>query len=250
MICLNYHRVGAEEKPGFYTLAPARFARHLLAIRELGLRVVGSGEVLSARADSGMVMLHFDDGTEDHFQHVFPLLQADGSKGVFFISSAKIGSPGYLTIAQVTELAAAGHDIECHGHSHRRMDTMLPDELARELATSVGLIREWTGRAPQILAPPGGYLSPGVVAEGHHHGLTTIRTMRWNTNRIPLGGMLDCLVVTAATSDVKVRQWLQGKGLIKLRAAYIAKQAVKSLLPIDLYLKVRRRLRGGNCNPA
>ena len=244
MICLNYHRVDAAAQPDFYTLAPARLARHLLTIRELGLRVMGSAEVLAAEADSGMVMLHFDDGTEDHFHQVFPLLEADGSKGVFFISSAKIGSPGYLNIDQVKQLAAAGHDIECHGHSHRRMDTMLPDDLDRELATSVGLIREWTGRVPRILAPPGGYVSQGVIETGRRHGLTTIRTMRWNTNHIPLGGMLDCLVVTGATSDEKVRQWLEGKGLMELRAAYLAKQAVKSLLPINLYLKIRSRLRG------
>lgn len=244
MICLNYHRVDAEDKPDFYTLAPARLARHLVAIRELGLRVVGSGEALSAVADSGMVMLHFDDGTEDHFEQVFPILEADGSKGVFFVSSAKIGKPGYLTIGQVKELAVAGHDIECHGHSHRRMDTMPPDALDRELANSVELIREWTGKAPRILAPPGGYLSPGVVATGRRHGLTTVRTMKWNSNRIPLEGMLDCLVVTGTTSDEKVRQWLQGKGLMKLRAAYLAKQAVKSLLPFNLYLKIRSRLRG------
>jgi len=244
MICLNYHRVDGAGKPDFYTLAPDRLMRHLLAIRKLGLRVVGSREALSATADSGMVMLNFDDGTEDHFRQVFPLLEADGAKGVFFISSAKIGSPGYLSIAQLKELATAGHDIECHGHSHRRMDTMPPDELDRELANSVRLIREWTGRAPRILAPPGGYVSPGVLEIGNRHGLTTVRTMRWNTNRIPLGDMIDCLVVTAATSDEKIRQWLQGKGLIKLRAAYLAKQAVKSLLPIHLYLKIRSRLRG------
>ena len=244
MICLNYHRVDAAAQPDFYTLDPARLAEHLVSIRELGLRVMGSAEVLAAEADSGMVMLHFDDGTEDHFQHVFPLLERAGSTGVFFISSAKIGSPGYLNIDQVKQLAAAGHDIECHGHSHRRMDTMLPDDLDRELATSVGLIREWTGRVPRILAPPGGYVSQGVIETGRRHGLTTIRTMRWNTNHIPLGGMLDCLVVTGATSDEKVRQWLEGKGLMELRAAYLVKQAVKSLLPINLYLKIRSRLRG------
>ena len=244
MICLNYHRVDATAQPDFYTLDPARLAAHLVAIRELGLRVVGSAEVLAAEADSGMVMLHFDDGTEDHFQHVFPLLEIADSTGVFFISSAKVGKLGYLSIAQVKELAAAGHDIECHGHSHRRMDMMPLDELEGELANSVGLIREWTGRAPRILAPPGGYVNVQVIETARRHGLTNVRTMRWNTNPIPLGEMLDCLVVTGATSDAEVRQWLQGKGLIKLRVAYLAKQAVKSLLPIHLYLKLRSRLRG------
>jgi peptidoglycan/xylan/chitin deacetylase (PgdA/CDA1 family) len=207
---------------------------------------VGSGDLLAAQADNGMVMLNFDDGTADHAVHVFPLLQAERVPGVFFISTSKIGRDGYLTHAQVGELAAAGHDIECHGHSHRRMDRMSTDELEQELKTSTGLIREWTGRAPRILAPPGGFFNQAVRDAALRHGMATLRTMRWNTNPMPIHGLLDCLVVTRATSGAKIREWLSGKGMIGLRAKYLVKQSVRSLLPMHLYLQARGLLRARN----
>ena len=245
MIALNFHKVDSDGNPDFYTVGPAGFAGHLKEIRAQGLRVVVTEEVLAASVDDGMIMLLFDDGTEGHARHVFPMLEAEGVKGVFFVSTAKIGCPGYMTIAQVKELALAGHAIECHGHSHRRMDRMAPEQLDFELGTSAALIREWTGRMPRILAPPGGFITRRVIDSGRSHGFGVIRTMRWNSNPIPLPGMLDCLVVTRATTAVQVRRWLRGRGLVILRAAYVIKQGVRSMMPSELYLNLRSRLRRG-----
>ena len=242
MIVLNYHRVDENGGPDIYTICPPRLARRLKMVRELGLRVVGIDEALAARVDEGFVMFHFDDGTEDHAQHVMPLLAEAGVRGAFFISTGKIGRAGYLTVAQVKELAAAGHDIECHGHSHRRMDRLAADELEGELATSVALIREWTGRAPRVLATPGGFINRRIIETARRHGLGTVRTMSWNVSSIPVGGLLDCLVVTRAVSEAKVNGWLQGRGLHGLRMAYFINQTLRCVLPFSLYLKLRNGL--------
>ena len=246
MIVLNYHKVDNEGGTDFYTIDPSVLSRHLREIRAQGLTIVTTDHVLDASVDDGMVMLHFDDGTEDQARHVFPLLEAEGAKGVFFISTAKIGFPGYLTIEQVKALATAGHDIECHGHTHRRMDRITHAQLEHELATSTALIREWTGREPRMLAPPGGYISQQVLEIGRRHGLGTVRTMRWNINRIPLRGQLDCLVVTHKTSDVQIRKWLQGRGILLLRVLYLAKQVLRLVLPFGLYLRIRNRSRAAS----
>jgi len=239
MIALNYHKVDGAGGTDIYTVDPAAFALHLKEIREQGKHIVATDEVLGASVDEGMVMLHFDDGTEDHAQHVFPLLEANGAKGVFFVSTAKIGQPGYLTITQVRELAVAGHAIECHGHSHRRMDRMKPEQLDDELATSIALIREWTGRSPRVLAPPGGFINRQVIEAGRSHGLGTVRTMRWRSNSMPLGGLLDCFVLTRNTTSTQVRRWLQGRGHLLLKAAYFAKQALRFVMPEGLFLRIR-----------
>ena len=123
---------------------------------------------------------------------------------------------------------------------------MAPDELDHELATSVALIHEWTGRAPRLLAPPGGFINQQVIRASQRHQLGTLRTMRWNTNSIPLHGMLDCLVVTGASRDEQIRQWLQGRGIRMLRTTYLIKQGIRSLLPFDLYLKTRSRFCSGS----
>jgi|GEM_PF-2406488 len=245
MIALNYHRIDSSGDPDFYTVDPTEFAKHLKAIRELGLRVVDIDEALAATVDDNLVMLLFDDGTEDHARVAIPLMQAEGLRGVFFVSTDKVGRPGYLTKEQIKELTAAGHSFECHGHSHQRMDQMNSDQLEREISASSALILEWTGRAPKILAPPGGFMNQKVIEAGKVHHLYTVRTMRWNNNRIPLHGKLDCLVINHGTSSKLVRQWLQGRGLLMVRASYLAKQVFRSVLPLDLYLKIRNPRKNG-----
>lgn len=242
MICLNYHRVDEDEDPDIYTVSPARLALHLEEIKKRGLRVATVEEALSATVDDGFVMLTFDDGTADHLNNVIPLLEQAGVKGIFFVSTSYVGRSGYLTQDQVREISAAGHDIECHGHIHRRMDTMTPDTLRTELAKSMALIREWTGKTPRVLAPPGGYISPQVIAAAREAGLSTVRTMNWNTNRIPLGSEVDCLVITRSVTDEAFRGWLAGKGMLKLRCTFLAKQTIRSLMPFGLYLKLRNFL--------
>ena len=244
MIVLNYHRVDDKGGRDFYTVSPSMLAEHFREIREKHKQVVGTSELLTAGSDTGMVMLNFDDGTVDHAHHVFPLLQSEGMRAVFFISTSKIDSPGYLTRAQVSELAAAGHDIECHGHSHRRMDHMKADKLDEELEHSTALIQEWTGIAPRILAPPGGYFNQSVREAARNHGMAHLRTMRWNTNRLPVDGLLDCLVCTRATTGPQIRKWISGQGMIALRTKYLLKQGVRSVLPMDFYLQARMLLRG------
>lgn len=242
MIAFNYHKICKETDSEVYSISPESLARHLCMVRDNNLRVVGVDDVLSAHVDDGLVMFHFDDGTQDHAQNVFPLLETADAPGVFFISTAKIGTPGYLTISQVQDLSAAGHDIECHGHSHKRMDRMAQSDLDSQLETGMDLIRSWTGRAPRILSPPGGFYNPNIIRTARRHGFECIRSMRWNTNSIPLSGSIDCFVINHATTDTHLEQLMRGRGIFILRTAFLMKQMLRSVLPYSFYLKVRRAL--------
>jgi peptidoglycan/xylan/chitin deacetylase (PgdA/CDA1 family) len=187
-------------------------------------------------------MLHFDDGTVDHHDTVAPLLAKHGFRAVFFISTAKLGNEGYLSESDVRAMAEAGHVIECHGHSHRRMDRMSGDELAGELRRSVEEIHRLTGRRPRIIAPPGGFVSKRVVEIASRMGMPVVRTMRWNVNPLPLRGSLDCLVVHHGTTPQTISRWIDGKGLCVLKIRYLVKQLVRAAMPLDLYLALRHRL--------
>jgi len=224
MIALNYHQVTEQKTGSIYTISPRLLARHLAEIQKHCMNIAGVDDVLQAKEDDTLIMLHFDDGTSD------------------FISAAKINQPGYLTQEQVRRIADAGHNIECHGNSHHRMDRMSREELNNELTISIQKIKEWTGRAPRILAPPGGYCSQHITSEARSHGLEIIRTMRWNTNNIPLNGSINCLVVTSMTSDSQFSDWLHGKGIIFLRIVFWLKQILRTILPFQLYLIIRQNL--------
>ncbi|MFM7183048.1 MAG: polysaccharide deacetylase family protein [Verrucomicrobiales bacterium] len=242
MIVLNYHRISeSDPRRDFYTVTPADFSAHLEVLAGRGSRVTAPDDVLDGGADGDSVMLHFDDGTSDHYSTVAPLLVRHGFRGVFFVSTAKIGNDGYMNPVQIRELAAAGHTVECHGHSHRRMDRMSREELEDELACSVGEIHRLTGRRPRILAPPGGFLSRKVVEAAAGCGMHILRTMRWGDNPLPLRGTLDCLVVHHGVTAGTIAGWLDGKGLWGLRMRYLAKQLVRSAMPLEFYLALRRR---------
>ncbi|MBN1297745.1 polysaccharide deacetylase family protein, partial [bacterium] len=65
------------------------------------------------------VLLTFDDGTEDLFTDVYPVLRETGVTVVAFIAPLWIGTPGYLNWEQVREMHGSGRvDFQSHGHSH------------------------------------------------------------------------------------------------------------------------------------
>lgn len=66
------------------------------------------------------IILTFDDGLESHYE-ASRMLEQYGFKGWFFISPALVGKKGYLSWAQVKEMAKK-HHIGCHTMNHTRID--------------------------------------------------------------------------------------------------------------------------------
>lgn len=86
------------------------------------------------------VMIHFDDGTKSQYDYAYPVLEQYGLKGTFWIvcGYASGAKPGYMSWAQIDEMAAAGHDIQNHGMTHARLPALTDEQIARE----VGICKE------------------------------------------------------------------------------------------------------------
>ncbi len=75
------------------------------------------------------VCLSFDDGRMDNYTNVIPILERYGLKGTFNITTAYIDGTipteyrpcknDPMTIEQIREIYAAGHEIAAHGDCHR-----------------------------------------------------------------------------------------------------------------------------------
>jgi peptidoglycan/xylan/chitin deacetylase (PgdA/CDA1 family) len=74
--------------------------------------------MLDAVKGDRRVRITFDDGNASDLECALPALVDRGLKGEFFLVVENIGAPGYLTIAQVRELAATGMEIGLHGVDH------------------------------------------------------------------------------------------------------------------------------------
>lgn len=75
------------------------------------------------QADSKTCLI-FDDARDTVYTDAFPLMRARGLVGTLPIISSFVGTPGFMTVAQISELYDAGWDIVNHTRSHLPAATM------------------------------------------------------------------------------------------------------------------------------
>src|SRR5688572_9510388 len=117
ILCLTYHKVCAEPVPEFYTIPPEQLEKHLSLLATSGHVPLTHAALVSQRKPAGGAqVLTFDDGTEDHYEIVLPILTRFQCRAVFFVPTAKINRPGHLSREKILQLKKAGHTIGFHGH--------------------------------------------------------------------------------------------------------------------------------------
>lgn len=243
ILVLTYHMVRdtpAGETPNFYTVSGAQLDRQLGLLHAGGFSCLKIEELLRSGTGSGRpFMLTFDDGTLDHYEVVFPLLEKHHCQGVFFIPTAKLNQPGHLTNAQVQELAAAGHAIGLHSHEHRRLDLMPDEEVRRQIALSQKIIFDLTGSNPVLFVPPGGFVNERIRKIGANLGVQVMRTMRWGYNRKLDLMALETVPINHYITDRKFLKQLESRNQPLL---YTGKEALKRLIPLPAYEWVRKAI--------
>jgi peptidoglycan/xylan/chitin deacetylase (PgdA/CDA1 family) len=184
----------------------------------------------------GSYVLSFDDGTSDHYDAVFPLLQKHGCQGIFFIPTVKLNKEGYVTNAQIQKLAAAGHMIGFHSHEHRRLDMLSAEEIHRQIVLSQTIITDITGTKPVIFSPPGGFMNESIRKIALEQGVQAIRTMRWGYNRNIDLTALETIPINRYTNEKRFLNILEGHNGQFL---YNAKETLKRLVPLRSYERLR-----------
>lgn len=125
------------------------------------------------------VIFTFDDGGVSFLTTAAPILEKYGKKGVFFISTKYIGSPGFLTCRQVKELEERGHVVGSHSHTHpTNMAELSRDELLFEWSESVKILADILGHPVTVASIPNGYDSTEVVNTAKQAGITELYTSK------------------------------------------------------------------------
>jgi len=106
------------------------------------------------------VILSFDDGYLDNYTDAFPLLRRYHMAGEFAIIAAypgiTLGVNRYMTWPQITEMAAAGMDVESHTIDHQDLGLLDPAHATYEIQYSRGIIETHIHRAVQFMTYPSG----------------------------------------------------------------------------------------------
>jgi peptidoglycan/xylan/chitin deacetylase (PgdA/CDA1 family) len=114
---------------------------------------------------SPAVLLTFDGGYRSQLDNALPALEAFKLPATFFpLSSGLDLDDAEVSARELAALAAGGHTIGCHTHTHPDLTTLLPDDLEREVAGSKRILEDVVGRPVTAFCYPDGLRSSQVAA--------------------------------------------------------------------------------------
>jgi len=248
LLVLTYHRI--VENPGaisgFFDVAAEELNQHLQAAK----RIWSSGCVVKDVQHEGRpgprkragFLVTFDDGTSDHYQTAAPVLERNGVRGVFFVNTAHLGLPGYMTAAQCRELQDRGHFIESHSHEHKVLVGLETAELGEQLSMSRKILRESGFGKGEFLAAPGGYVDKSVIEMAKASGYLALRTIRWGYNYHLDPFRIESITINRKTAGSWLGFLLSPKFGAAKKMVYRTKELLKGSVP-RLYSSLRYRAR-------
>lgn len=188
-VCLMYHDIvpalTAGSGPQYFAVPAETFGRQLDLLTDIGLR---GSSIADCLAQGGpRIAISFDDGDEGQYARGFAALAERGLGATFFITTSWVGTPNFVTWAQLREMRAAGMSIQSHTHSHPFLSELDGRALLAELREAKLRLDDGLGQDTDTLALPGGdaprdELWP-LIAEA---GYRLVATSRWGVNGVPL----------------------------------------------------------------
>jgi peptidoglycan/xylan/chitin deacetylase (PgdA/CDA1 family) len=183
VVILSYHRVGAGSRE--IDLPRRTFARQLAALAD--------DEVLSlddALADEGGgVVLSFDDGYRDFYEHVLPLIADRRFPAILYLATslvAKRNGPATrdrLTWSMLDDAVSTGLvSVGSHTHSHADLATAAYDDAQDEMRRSKSLIEDKLQVACRHFAYPWGVAS-AAANDAARRLFYSAALGSWRTNR-------------------------------------------------------------------
>ena len=126
----------------------------------------------AARPEVGLT---FDDGPAVDTVRTLDLLDELDMRATFFVLGIQMRSHPDI----VTEIAARGHEVACHGFEHRHHLLSSPRAIRSDLAAAVQAHRDILGRPPRFYRPTYGQLCAATLAEARRQGMEVVLWSRW-----------------------------------------------------------------------
>lgn len=162
---LGYHRVGTFRDDHVPTVSAQAFERQLAFLARHRYRVLTLEEVVEllergAPMPRRSVVITFDDGYEETHTVAWPLLKRFGFPATVFVTPGEVGTPGFLSWGQISDMVRDGLTIGSHTMRHSYLPLVKPDRLPEEVVESKRVIEAQIGRPVQFLSYPVGGFTP------------------------------------------------------------------------------------------
>ncbi len=229
MIILMFHDVLGLSCPisGFQTIGAKQYQLDEATFEKF---------VAFANRSKKDVIYTFDDGGVSFLNIAAPILEKYGERGIFCITTSRIGTPGFLSEDQIRTLDAKGHIIASHSHTHPGIISKLSDaELFEEWRKSKEILENILGKRVVAASVPGGAVSKKVLQALFKTGYSEIYTSEPSSvKRVYKNGfVVGRFTVKRTTSDIELKKLFDSsfyryKLLIKYRVLRVAKALMGS----------------------
>ncbi|MGD0035692.1 MAG: polysaccharide deacetylase family protein [Bacteroidota bacterium] len=185
---LMYHRV-VERK-----LASAEYDIHitqqnmekqLLFLKHRGFETIGFEDLLHRQLPKKPIILTFDDGYEDNYYYLFPLLKKYQMKAVIYIIGDRqlrnnawdiqegLQEAKLLTPNQIMEMLKSGLlEFGAHSMSHPDLTKLSPNEIHKEIGGSKNALETFLSKPVVSFAYPYGSVSEEIKSITAQEGFT------------------------------------------------------------------------------
>ncbi len=233
-----------------YYLSAAQFERHLDYLAEHGFQAISVADYISAPdvapegAEDKRVILTFDDGHISNYTLAWPMLQARGFRGTFFIVADWVGRPDRMSREQLADLVRSGMSVGSHGLTHALLGTLSVQDLDVELVRSRELLEQMLGLPVRHIAFPGGVYNGLVLERAQHAGYDCVctsvpglATSRHVVNRFSITNVTNLGVISALANRERGH-------LLKRKVVYEVIRGVKGIIGSNAYEKLCATLLG------
>jgi len=144
------------------SVSKAVFASEIAKYKSESYKTITFNKYLSGKASSKSIILTFDDGYDDAYT-AYNILKQNDFTGIFYIITNRIDTTGYLTSAQIKEMADSGMVIGSHTISHPDLSTTTQEQTLKELTLSKSKLESIIGKpVVDFCYPSGKYTSKTI----------------------------------------------------------------------------------------
>jgi peptidoglycan/xylan/chitin deacetylase (PgdA/CDA1 family) len=247
IIFLMYHELElpdrplCQSEPGYvrYILLANDFLAQMERLRMANWRGVNVTSALQFQ-DPQSVAITFDDGCESDLLAAAPILRNLDFGATFYVTAGFVGHQGYMSPAQLRELANLGFEIGCHSRTHTYLSDLDQAGLHREIMEAKLQLEQIIGKPVEHFSCPGGRYNQRVVEVARRSGYRSMATSRTYVNSPATDPFaLGRVPVMRETKLDAFEKLYRGDALWKVTMQNTLRDTAKRLLGNSLYDRVR-----------
>jgi len=193
-----YHYIRPFSDP-FYeshlSLPPKVLGTQIRWFKSAGFAFLTLGQswsrIVGGESHPKAVCLTFDDVDQEFMRNALPVLEEEKVPATLFVIAGTLSGVELFNVSErmkplppcrLRDMVEKGHEIGCHGMTHRELPGLPEADLQYELVDSRRLLMKVTGSAVDSFAYPRGGFDDGVMEAAKEAGYTcACTTLRGNT---------------------------------------------------------------------